>query len=391
MKEAIVRQENMLDKNFVQEIMSGTIGKKILKCIQCGTCSGACPISSYMEFTPRRIVNFIREGFKNEVIKVAYDCLTCGQCGLYCPSGIETKELWHTIREIAYNLGQAPEEMMFAGEIIADLHNVWGGLPQNRTDWLKQTGLEKEAFKDEADVVYFASCTASYQEVSQGIARSSAELLTKLNEKWTLLDEEWCCGTPLIYIGDREKAGEFARHNLEEFEKKKVKLVITSCPTCYRTLKVEYPRLLHIKPSFEVMHMTEYISTQLRKGNIRITEKIPKTVTFHDPCDLSRESGIIEEPREILRVVTDKFIEMPLHGTDTMCCGGGGLLQAVDEDLSSWTGVQRIKQAEMIGAEVLTSACGACKKYLSEAAEKVNSNIEIKDITEILIPFVRTD
>lgn len=368
--------------------MSSAVGEKILKCIQCGTCSGACPISSYMEFTPRKIVNFIREGFRNEVIKAAYNCLACGECGVYCPAGIDTKELWHAIRQIAYAIGQVPEEMTFAKQVVQDLHNVWGGLPQNRTDWIKSTGLEKEAFKSEAEIVYFASCTASYQEVSQGIARSSAELLTKMDEKWTLLDDEWCCGTPLLYVGDREKTTEFAKHNLKEFQKKNARLVITSCPTCLRTLRFEYPRLLHVTPNFEVRHMTEYIFDRLRKGKIRITGELPKTVTFHDPCDLSRGAGIIEEPREILRRVAKKFVEMPFHGMDTMCCGGGGLLQAVDEDLSSWAGVQRIKQAETIGAEVLISACGACKKYLFEAAKKVNSDVEVKDITEVLVPLV---
>ena len=50
---------------------------------------------------------------------------------------------------------------------------------------------------------------------------ADAKILTELNEDWTLLNEEWCCGTPFLYIGDTEKALEFARHNVEEIEKKK--------------------------------------------------------------------------------------------------------------------------------------------------------------------------
>ncbi len=63
----------------------------------------------------------------------------------------------------------------------------------------------------------------------------------------------------------------------------------------------------------------------LRDGRIKVDPgKIRDVVTLHDPCNMARTGGIWKEQRYILANCVTNFVEMTPHGTDNLCCGGGG-------------------------------------------------------------------
>jgi len=377
-----------LSNIFVKEITSDPELKKIYNCIQCGSCTGACPLTAYeRKLNPRKIIALTREGNKEaltEALKILEKCLLCGQCQIFCPAGIIIKEILLKLRELGFKLGQIPQGLMAANQVVCDTFNAYFEPKENRKKWIESTNLEKFASKANAKIGYFAGCTASYK--AQEICRADAKILTELKEDWTLLNEEWCCGTPFLYIGNSEKALEFAHHNLEEIEKKNVDVVITHCPTCWYVLKFKYPKLLNTDLKFKVMHITEYIIEQLNSGKIEISEKISEKVTYHDPCDLARYSklGMTDLPREIIGRFAENFVEMPLHGKDSQCCGAGGLFDAVDTELRQQHSTRRLKQAEDTGAEILITTCAGCKLFLSGEAEKEESKLVFKDLTELV-------
>lgn len=372
-----------VDKGFVKEISKEEGCREIYGCIQCGVCTGACPLSTYGSQNPRRIIALIREGLKDAALNALERCFLCGQCQVFCPKGVDIREVLLKLREVNFGLGKVCEGLQFINELLNDQFNPYMQPAENRTNWIESTGLKNLAFKEKSKVVYFAGCTASYMDVSQEIPQTIAKILTHLNEDWTLLEEERCCGMPFLYIGNTEKAREFAAKNVELIEKKGAELVVTGCPTCWHTLKVRYPKLLNANLSFKVMHITEYIADQLATGKIEVVNKVSERITYHDPCDLARYS-IVEVPRDILRKIADDFVEMPLHGKDTLCCGGGGLMEAVDSKLRSAITMRRIKQAEAVGAKILSTCCGGCKYYLSQAAAESKSTVSVKDLVELL-------
>jgi ferredoxin len=55
-----IQFESELDPGFADEIASIPGGEKLFSCIQCGTCSGMCPLSPCMDHTPRQIIAMIR-------------------------------------------------------------------------------------------------------------------------------------------------------------------------------------------------------------------------------------------------------------------------------------------------------------------------------------------
>jgi glycolate oxidase len=113
-------------------------------------------------------------------------------------------------------------------------------------------------------------------------------------------------------------------------------------------------------------------------------------VTYHDPCDLGRHLGITEEPRQLLRTLPGlDLVEMPRNRDQARCCGGGGGIGATDPDLGVAMAVARVKDAEAVGAEVLVSACAACKKNLSRGAQQHRrfggKKIKVVDLTELVM------
>ena len=88
-----IRYESELDPHFADEIASIPDGEKLFTCIQCGTCSGMCPMSPYMDYTPRQIIAMIRAGFRSEVLSsyTTWLCASCYACAVECPKEIKIK------------------------------------------------------------------------------------------------------------------------------------------------------------------------------------------------------------------------------------------------------------------------------------------------------------
>lgn len=329
----------------------------------------------------------IREGLKAGILEVLDRCLLCGQCQMLCPRGVKLKEVLLNLKQLSFSVGKVPEGLSFVNELLSEQFNPYMQPPEARRQWIESAGISVNV-KEKGKAVYFVGCTASYMNVSQEIPRTITNILADINEDWTLLGEEWCCGMPFLFIGNLKKAREFAVHNVEEIKKTGAEVVITGCPTCWHTIKYRYPKLLNASLDFKVAHITEYLAGKLSSGEIKIKNKITDRVTFHDPCDLARYS-IIGPPREILKKIADDFVEMQFHGKDTVCCGGGGLMEAIDSKLRLKVTMKRINLAKNTGAKILATSCGGCKYYLSQAADEANSGLIVKDVTELLYACMR--
>ena len=107
-------------------------------------------------------------------------------------------------------------------------------------------------------------------------------------------------------------------------------------------------------------------------------------ITYHDPCELSRLLGVVQEPRNVLTKSTTAFQELPENRLNTHCCGGGGLYKGTDTDNSLEIAKKRVRQAETIGSETLVSACPSCIMNLSQAVRFTKSNVKVLDIADAI-------
>ena len=109
-----VKYEAELDPYFADEIASIPDGEKLFNCIQCGTCSAACPVSPYMDYTPRKVVAMIREGFKKEVLSstTPWLCASCYACTVDCPKGIKITDIMYAAKRLGIREGVYPKKFL---------------------------------------------------------------------------------------------------------------------------------------------------------------------------------------------------------------------------------------------------------------------------------------
>lgn len=100
-------------KGFGREIMGVTGCEQLTSCIQCGTCSGACPLTIYMDFSPRQIMALVRADFKNEVLKskTVWLCASCYACTVECPRQIRITDIMYALKQRAIKEKVYPRNM----------------------------------------------------------------------------------------------------------------------------------------------------------------------------------------------------------------------------------------------------------------------------------------
>ena len=142
-----ISYESELDHLFVNEIASIPGGDKLFACIQCGTCSGMCPLTPYMDYTPRQIIAMIRAGLKWEVLScyTTWLCASCYSCTVECPKEIKLTDIMYAVKRMAIKQGVYPKKFFKSvedagrsseGRLILRLF-----LKTNPLKLLKQTGL----------------------------------------------------------------------------------------------------------------------------------------------------------------------------------------------------------------------------------------------------------
>ena len=95
--------EQAMDLKFLDEIYGIPGGSKIKDCIQCGTCSGSCPVSWAMEETPRQIFAMVRAGMRDQVLDslTIWTCASCYQCVGRCPQEIKITDIMYILKRMA--------------------------------------------------------------------------------------------------------------------------------------------------------------------------------------------------------------------------------------------------------------------------------------------------
>lgn len=90
------------DRSFIRKIETEE-GQELRSCLQCGACSGVCPVSGFMDYTPRQIVGMARSGLSERLLKsrAIWYCASCYACTEVCPKKIPITEIIHALKREA--------------------------------------------------------------------------------------------------------------------------------------------------------------------------------------------------------------------------------------------------------------------------------------------------
>jgi len=284
----------------------------------------------------------------DELIETLFQCTTCASCTENCPSGVKIPEIIKLARKDMVNIGSCHPAFKGMKEVLKKHTNIYAeDEPED---------FERER-NNKAEYVYFIGCVGSYRE--DEATMGTLDLLDRLNVDYTLIDEV-CCSGVLEDVGYQINE-DLVRINMDLILATGAKTVITECPYCFRTFnnKPQYAELR--EKGIKVVHIIQFLK------DFELGVKTDKRVTYHDPCDLGRHSGIYEEPRETIRKLAPNFIEMYHHHADALCCGAGGGVRGAYAKNSIAMARRRLEEAEEIGAEVVLTECNSCVHNLSNA------------------------
>ncbi|HUW13992.1 MAG TPA: (Fe-S)-binding protein [Anaerolineae bacterium] len=388
----ILLTEEGLDRRFVMQVEPDW--RKLATCIQCGTCTASCPASELMDYAPRQLWEMVRLGLRDPVInsRTFWLCTQCYACQVRCPRGIQIGDTMRHLREWAVANGlEIPAALVQLREAVRASYNILNENNESRLIWSQNLepipGQIQDAQKGQAEVLLFTGCVSSFYPMAYSIPQSLVQILEQAGVTYTTLGgEEWCCGYPLYGAGMNGQLAELASHNIQHAQALAPKRLVATCASCYHTWLHIYPDLNNgcADFGFEVLHASELLAGLIEAGRIEMGE-LPWIVTYHDPCDLGRKSGVYEPPRAIIRSIPGiELREMPNNSEDTMCCGGGGDVAMMEADVTEHIAERRLAQAVSTGANAIISSCQQCKRTLLQAARKTKTRIRVLDVTELV-------
>lgn len=376
-----------LDRTFVEAIDPT---EKLRRCIQCGTCSSTCPTAFAMDYSPRLVWRMVNMGLRDEVLqsRTFWLCTTCKSCQVQCPRGIDLMDAMIGLKEysMAHDV-QVPEGMKAFGDGIAQRYNISGEDNATRSIWAQNLAEIPQGVipgKKQAEVLYFVGCVGSFYPRVYSIPQSVVQIMERAGTDFTTVGgEEWCCGYPLHIAGMGDRMAELARHNVRQARDIGVKRVVFSCPSCYYAWAHLYPEYVNVS-GLTFQHASEYLAELLAAGTIPLGA-VEEKVTYHDPCDLGRKSGVYEAPRQVLAQIPGlQFVEMAHNRQNAMCCGGGGDVEISDRTVTAGVAGKRMAEVQATEARLVVSACQQCKRTLEEGARQNKIRVRAMDLTELV-------
>jgi len=318
--------------------MSGYAEAQVLACSRCGICIDNCQLTTAGagHANPVYFIQALRNHETNPAL--AMNCLQCGRCEEVCPVKIDIKQLRMAIRQ---------------------------KLTHDQADYSYLP--DEQSVK--ADVVFFAGCMT---HLTPGITAAMKKLFAESGEKVWFMDEQEsvCCGRPLMLAGETESARSLIEHNRNLILGSGAKQFVTSCPICLKVFAEHY------NLGIEVLHHSQYLLRLTKEQKIRPKHKLLK-ISYHDPCELGRGSGIYEEPRQLINT-SGILIQSGHERQNSLCCGnslGNLQLNAGEQGLILEDTLQSLISGN---PDIIATSCPLCKKTFQKS-----SPVPVLDIAEI--------
>jgi glycolate oxidase iron-sulfur subunit len=345
------------------------LSSRIDACTLCGACKAACPtyIDNPVEPQSARgrlaLVAALETGAiaKSSGLKNALrTCLHCGRCEAVCPAKIDVQE------EIFRGKTLIPESTLIARPLLRALTMPFAAETLFRAARLGHAVLYRPLKLDErikrvpaparvpfigaetlfkpvnpvrGRIAVFAGCAV--HRFYPSIGEAMLDILLALGYEVVLRQGEICCGAPARETGHDDIARDMARRNAETFSMARVDAILTACPTCAVTLKVQYPKMIAVPNGFPelVQDINQFLADKMD-----IDMKSEGLISYHDPCHLAGGYWW--------------FYLRP---------GFGGIAGFSHPDISRRIGSRRRDELAATGARLIATACPGCRMQLEDA------------------------
>ncbi len=391
-------------------------------CVRCGMCAHACLFYTETgdpKYTPIYKLEPLRRVWEREYTlfgrlkkwlglskpvteaelkawePLVYDsCTLCGRCSLMCPVGNDITYMVRRAREGMVAAGVAPDGLKQAAVRAVKIGSPMGvQLPAFKTQVAKaekETGLTIPLDQEGAEYLLVLS-SAEIIQFSE-IIPAAARIFHAAGVSWTLASDAFEGTNTGIQIGSSDIAAVLLNRIVRAAERLKVKYVISpECGHAYTALRWEGPNLIGRPYPFKVIHIVELLDALRAAGRLKTEGREDEKLTFHDPCQLVRRGGVVEPPRNLLKMVASNFVEMEDPGLLNWCCGGGGGVSSNEraDELRLKVFSRKKAQLDQLGVHTLVTACSNCRNMLEDGLEHHRMDIKVVGLTEMVAEHLK--
>jgi Fe-S oxidoreductase len=298
-------------------------------------------------------------------------CTMCGRCTTVCPMGIDIASIVAGARQAFVKAGLGPKDLLAAADNSRDHGSPLGVTVEklrDRLDWLVDEYEVPIALdKDKADILLTVSSIELMKYPDSVV--SMAKLLNHAGVSWTLSTKGYEATNFGYLAGKADVAKLMVQRITEAAEAVGAKtVVIPECGHAFGVLRWSGANMIGRPLPFAVLHISEFLAQMKRDGKLRL-KPLKASITYHDPCQISRRGGAAADARYLLKDFAEDFREMTPNGNSGWCCGGGGGVQAIERAADLRHKVFKIKmdQVEQTGAATMVSSCSNCRLTMDES------------------------
>jgi len=403
--------------NALKEEIDAPTAAFFSSCVHCGMCAEACLFFTETrdpKYTPIHKLEPLRKVWKQEYTfwgklgkalglskpltdqdladwePLAYDsCTLCGRCSMVCPVGNDIAYMIRKMREGMAAAGHAPQGLIGATKRAVTIGSPMGvklpALQAQIRHTEKEFDVKVPVDVEGADYL----CLLSSMEIMNfpEFIGSIARIFKKAKVSWTLSSQAFEATNSGVQIGVSDIAAELVQRIVDAAEALKVKAVISpECGHAYMAIRWEGPNLVGKPFNFKVVHILELLDELRTQGRLKLKDKEIQKLTYHDPCQISRRGGVIDQPRNLLNMVADNFTEMPETGNMNWCCGAGGGVSSNEraDELRLKTFARKKAQLDAIDVNAIVTACSNCRIHLEEGLEEYHMDLPLLSLTETI-------
>ncbi|HLB49970.1 MAG TPA: (Fe-S)-binding protein [Anaerolineales bacterium] len=382
-------------------------------CIMCNRCQDVCPAyqtgkvlsPSALEINKRYWLNEhgvdFAAGKESAALlefaistEAVWACTSCGACVEVCPVGNEPmRDILDIRRSLVLMENQFPAQLQQAFKGMERMANPWNIAADARMDWAKGLNVPTIEQNPEPEVLWWVGCAPSTDARAQKTTQAFAKVLNAAGVNYAVLGKmERCTGDSARRSGNEALFFELATGNVEMLNEalgERPKRIVATCPHCLHTLKNEYPAF---GGNYEVIHHTQLIDELFAAGKLKTGSAKQPNVVFHDPCYLGRHNDVYDAPRSALAKVSASISELPRARNNSFCCGAGGAQMWKEEEHGKeHVNENRFREAMATGKDTLAVGCPFCMVMMTDAARAEKSEMQVKDVAEIVAEGLSTD
>jgi len=410
------------------------------RCTRCGLCEQACPtyrILGVEADSPRGRVFLMRQvadGLAEvgpHLAEHLYACLGCRACETACPSGVPFGKLlergrfqieqrgaltparrgWRLFRWIVFEV-VLPSRALFAVAMApASLlqHFPWlrrlllnAPLPRRLRTLVAMVPIPPRprahgnpktsatTVRAAGSVALFTGCVMS--ALFAHVHEATARVLSHAGFTVRVPRGQWCCGALNVHAGERRRARDMARKNIDAFERSGAEAIVVNAAGCGAILK-EYGELLAHDADYvqrarafasKVRDFSEILAASGALEGLTMTGSryANRRLTYQDACHLAHGQRITGQPRALLKAIAGvKFVELPFADR---CCGAAGTYSLTHPEIAQQVLAEKLAWIERSGADVVVVANPGCHMQILAGAQTRHANVCVAHVAEVI-------